>query len=361
MGIKKLQKFLSEKNIYSEYFNLNTYAKVQRQRLNTNNICIGIDFMLYAHKFSKSCDNMFIGFWSQTIKFLSCGITPIYIFDGKAPPEKSETIQERQEQKKAIIEKIENIRNQIKELVEITDAIIDDTSLDVNINKKTLEQLELEQQKLEQSIIHVRNSDIKKFKKMLDFIGISYLEANSEGDFLCAKLYNMGYINACLTDDMDMLPLGCKKVIRFNGSKIIEYDLDYTLKCLGINYNQFLDMCIVFGCDYLKLPFKINQDDVYMLIKKHGTFTRVVNYSSHSIYNKNNKRINEFMEHFIKTRELFITAKHKETVPKYYDVKIKKKLEIENIREFFKTNDYNIEIEDTLKSTLNHINKIFCI
>jgi 5'-3' exonuclease len=359
MGIKKLQKFLSEKNIYSEYFNLNTYAKIQRQKLNTSNICIGIDFMLYAHKFSKSYNNMFIGFWNQTIKFLSCGITPLYIFDGKAPPEKSETIQERQEQKKVIIEKIELIKGQIKELVEITDSIIDDTSLDVNINKKTLEQLELEQQKLEQSIVHIKNSDIKKFKKMLDFIGISYLEAESEGDFLCAKLFSSGYINACLTDDMDMLPLGCKKVIRFNGSKIIEYDMDYTLKCLGINYNQFLDMCIVFGCDYLKLPFRINQEDIYMLIKKYGTFTRVVNYSNHPVYNKNNKKIIEFMENFMKTRDLFITAKNKETIPKYYDVRIRKKLDIKEIREFFVSNSYNIEIEDNIQLTFAHINKIF--
>ena len=87
MGIKKLNKFLSQKGLIKSYYNINNY--VNKYKSMNKKLIIGVDFWLYANKFSHSFDGIiFIGFWNQIIKLLSHGIIPIYIIDGNAPLEK---------------------------------------------------------------------------------------------------------------------------------------------------------------------------------------------------------------------------------------------------------------------------------
>ena len=95
MGIKRLNKYLSDINAIKIH-DINKYF------LSYQNSVIAIDVMLYAHKYKFSCDNIFSAFINQIIHFLQNKIIPLYIIDGKAPSEKNDIINLRNNRKKKI-------------------------------------------------------------------------------------------------------------------------------------------------------------------------------------------------------------------------------------------------------------------
>src|SRR5437660_1034850 len=115
MGIRKLNKFLTNKNILNIYHNMqefvnkiklndctvnnNTDCQETMQQNNTSSgkIVIAIDFWLYVHKFlhSNRTDNILLGFWNQIMNMFSYGVIPLYIMDGYIPIEKQDRVNER--------------------------------------------------------------------------------------------------------------------------------------------------------------------------------------------------------------------------------------------------------------------------
>lgn len=60
-------------------------------------------------------------------------------------------------------------------------------------------------------------------------------------------------IYAAATEDMDTLTFGSKLLLRgFNSKKepITEINLDLILEGLKLNMDEFVDLCILCGCDY---------------------------------------------------------------------------------------------------------------
>src|SRR5207253_4499852 len=100
MGVRKLNKFLTTREIIRPYRNIQEFIiELRKSDENKNNshngkIVIAIDFWLYAHKFlhSSKSENILLGFWNQTLKFFSYGIIPIYVMDGSVPIEKQEKV-----------------------------------------------------------------------------------------------------------------------------------------------------------------------------------------------------------------------------------------------------------------------------
>ena len=62
---------------------------------------------------------------------------------------------------------------------------------------------------------------------------------------------------------MDILIYGCNKLIKLKKNKVIEYDIDYILDNLGISYEKFVYMCLLFGCDYVKPIPKMKPLELY--------------------------------------------------------------------------------------------------
>jgi flap endonuclease-1 len=63
----------------------------------------------------------------------------------------------------------------------------------------------------------------------------------------------MGYVDGVYTDDMDILTFGSPKIIKNLISlknKPQEINLNTILDKLNLSYNEFIDFCILLGCDY---------------------------------------------------------------------------------------------------------------
>mgnify|MGYP000571860250 CR=1 FL=1 len=77
---------------------------------------------------------------------------------------------------------------------------------------------------------------------------------------------------------MDILTFGTNKLIRKLSAKdnVVEYDLKILLKELGLSQEQFIDLCILLGCDYTPTIDKIGPKRAYELIKQYKSIDNMI-------------------------------------------------------------------------------------
>jgi len=245
MGIKNLNTFL-QKNA-SQGIKEDDISSLQGKSL-------AIDTSIFLYKFMYS--GRFIdNFLSQVSHLRSFNITPIYIFDGAPPKEKQEILNQRKEQKEKMYCKLDELYEKIKNMK--------NEGLDVK-------KLEKDYQAMKRKCISISRDDIINLKNVFDIFAVSYIQADSEADLLCCELYKKGVVQGCMSNDMDFLPSGCGVLIRnYNLSNMITvYNLETILESLEMTYDQFVDFCILCGCDYSpKIP-RLGAITAFNYIKK---------------------------------------------------------------------------------------------
>ena len=226
---------------------------------------IVIDISIYLYKFKGDGDiieNMYI----MCTLFKKYNITPIFIFDGKPPPEKYKTIKRRKDKKEAA----EREYNLTK------------AQLEKNISYKKKKEIQLKMKHLKKQFIRVKNWEIRAVKKLIEFYGFDYIEAECEADMLCAKMVIDGRADACLSDDMDLFVYGCPRVLRYltlKNEQVSLYDLSKILQILEISMKDFRRLCILAGTDYSP-PAKRKTFYYYFTLYKKYRDTEADNFYS---------------------------------------------------------------------------------
>lgn len=341
MGIKRMNKFLEDNNLIKIHNNINDFIrnskKLEFQVFNTRNKCyrIAIDTILYAHKFKYSYNDIAYGFINQIINFLSNRIIPIYIIDGLAPIEKSDIIKSRNSKKDKISLKIDSLEKDL-------------------LSESNPDKIKL----IKRKIINLKRSNIKITKEDLDEIilitqklGVPCIRANGEADSLIGKLYESKSIDACLSEDMDILIFGCKKMIKFSNKKIYEYDLDFILFKLGITYNDFLDMCILFGCDYLRPIAKLDTKYIY---------ENILNKNINNLIKDNVgvENYNNYLTEFENAKNIFINSIKNEKIENSF-FKIKKYINEDELNTYLQNSDlFKEKKKSELKANIIYINNL---
>lgn len=337
MGIRKLNKFLQETGLSTEYYDFRTFVSANKNAKDTC-LVIGIDFLLYAHKFTYSYKNMIDGFLNQALKLLSYNIIPLYVFDGTSPKEK-EAIHYLRDKKKF------NLENRLKNIYH-----------QLNIKDLDKNALLKEKERLEKLIININKNDINLVKKMFDIMHIPFIYASGEADAMCSTLYQKQIITACLSDDMDILVLGCKKLIKLQEGKIIEFDLDNILDKLGLTYDQFIEMGLLFGSDYLKVNLKIECIELYNLIKVYGSIENIIKYADHKIINMENDRCKKLLDKYNNIKDFYLVSPSKETITTDLMISISEQIDVNNLISLMITNNTNYINKEKILMYVKHIN-----
>jgi flap endonuclease-1 len=245
MGIKSLNAFI-KKHAYNGIKDI-TISELQ-------NKTIAIDTSIFMYKFMYS--HRFIdNFIQQLFHLKTFNIRPIYIFDGKPPDEKKEVLDSRKENKEKISNKIIELEEKKKNLTNIQE----------------IETITKEINNIRRKQIIVTKNDVDNLKKVFDILNVDYIQANCEADLLCCELYKNDKVYACLSNDMDFLPSGAGRLLRdYNLSNNLKlYDLNTILDNLKINYNQFVDFCILCGCDYTCKINRLGPETAFKVIKEY--------------------------------------------------------------------------------------------
>jgi len=227
MGIKNLNRFLRE-NCTNKSIN-----KVHLKQF-ANKIIV-IDTSIYLYRFLS--DEALLENMSLMISiFKSYKITPVFVFDGKPPPEKKQLLIQRLMEKKEAEEKFLNIQSTIESVTE---------------NEKL--SLLMEMDKLKRQFIRVTEDDIRKTKDLMDLHGITYYESLGEADELCAYFVKNRKAWGCLSDDMDMFLYGCQYVLRnisLVHHTVLFYNTRKILNELEMTEKEFCQIMVLSGTDY---------------------------------------------------------------------------------------------------------------
>ena len=198
------------------------------------------------------------GLLYRNVNFLSLGIKPVYVFDGKPPSLKTAEIERRKQIKKDATVKYEKA---------VAEGNMEDA------------------RKFAQQTTSMKDGMVKESKEFLSYFGIPYIEAPSEGEATAAHLTNTGQAYASASQDYDSILCGAKRLVRnFTSSgrrkipnrntyidvlpEIIE--TQKTLDAIGITREELIDVGILIGTDFNPDGFeRVGPKTAIKMIKQH--------------------------------------------------------------------------------------------
>lgn len=340
------------------------------------NKIISIDTSIFLYKYQYNESNYLISFLKQILKLLRNGITPFYIFDGKPPKEKNELLLERKIKKELSYAKIEllqiiknnneKIKNgeepdisfktiKYKNIKEEDVKKVYDKLIKNNVDEYTDDEIDKEIKKQNKKIINVRKEHIDDLIELLECVGIPYLKTNNEAEIVCAQLNKEKIVDGCFTEDSDYLTNSGNYLLRnfnINSKNVTLYKLHTLLKELELNNKQFVDFCILCGCDYTTKIIGIGSIKALSLIKKYKSIENII----HFINNNKTKYIVPDNFNYLKAREIFTTDIYCKSELNEIKKSIKiKKCDINKCIKFF--DDKKLMISSSLLKELKNYNK----
>jgi len=202
------------------------------------------------------------GLFYRTSNLIEFGIKPIFVFDGEPPKFKKRTLEKREKAKeeakkkwKEALEKGEEAITYAQAAAVLTDEMIEDS------------------------------------KKLLEYMGIPWIQAPSEGEAMCAYLCKKGVVFATGSQDYDSLLFGSPVLVRnlsITGKRKLPrkeayieikpeiIELEKALSSLGINQKQLIIIGILCGTDYAEGVKGIGPKTALKLVKENKTLKKVL-------------------------------------------------------------------------------------
>lgn len=196
------------------------------------------------------------GMFYRTVRMIDAGIKPVYVFDGKPPTMKGGELAKRH----ARAEQAQNDLAKAKE----------------SGNQEDIE-------KFSKRTVRATKQQSLDCKKLLQLMGVPVLDAPCEAESTCAKLCAAGKVFAVGTEDMDALTFGSTVLLRHltyaDAKKVppMEFRLADVLSGLELTMPQFIDVCILCGCDYTDKIKGVGPETALKKIKEYGSLDALLN------------------------------------------------------------------------------------
>ena len=141
-------------------------------------------------------------------------------------------------------------------------------------------------------MVKVTKEHVEEAKKLLTLMGVPYVEALCEAEAQCAqmclegnyffllevKIFSfltpvIGLVHAVSTEDMDALcfktPTLLRRLTMPEARKLPVQEISYEklMAVLGLTHDEFVDLCILMGCDYVPNIRGIGPKKAFELIK----------------------------------------------------------------------------------------------
>lgn len=229
MGIRYLNKYLMQ-NCKNK-----SIEKKHLSYLGGKKIVVDTSIYLYKYQAQNALQE---NFYHMISLFRKYNIHPLFVFDGKPPIEKMDTLKERKELKDIAETKYYDLNNSLENM----------DSDDEELRETIL----LEMEQLKRQFTKISDKNVKSVKKIMDAYGVSYYDAPGEADKVCAYLCEK-YQFPCMSDDMDMFVFECPFVIRqfqLSNGTFLFYKKDEILQELQMSFPLFKQICVLSGTDY---------------------------------------------------------------------------------------------------------------
>ncbi len=205
------------------------------------------------------------GLFYRTVKFMEYGIKPIYVFDGKSPDLKATENAARKKRREEAFKEWERLKSEGK--------------------TKEAYQKAMQATKVTKDIV-------TESKKLLEYMGVPYIQAESEGEAQAAFMNQSGQVWAVASQDYDSILFNCKRFIKnlsISGKRKIPRKDAYikinpeiietskVLEHLGISHEKLIWIAILIGTDFNPEGIKgVGPKKALEIVKKHETFDSVL-------------------------------------------------------------------------------------
>ncbi|EOY11791.1 5'-3' exonuclease family protein isoform 1 [Theobroma cacao] len=206
------------------------------------------------------------GMFTRTIRLLEAGIKPVYVFDGQPPDLKKQELAKRYSKRADATEDLQQ-------------------AMEAG-NKEDIE-------KFSKRTVKVTKQHNEDCKRLLRLMGVPVIEASSEAEAQCAALCKSGkailshhlflfQVYAVASEDMDSLTFGAPRFLRHlmdpssRKVPVMEFEVAKVLEELNLTMDQFIDLCILSGCDYCDSIRGIGGQTALKLIRQHGSIEHIL-------------------------------------------------------------------------------------
>ncbi|KAG0575487.1 hypothetical protein KC19_5G007200 [Ceratodon purpureus] len=195
------------------------------------------------------------GMFNRTIRVLEAGLKPVYVFDGKPPDLKKGELAKRYAKR-------------------------EDATEDLATAKEAGNEADVE--KYSKRTVKVTKQHNEDCRKLLRLMGVPVVEAPSEAEAECASLCKADKVYAVASEDMDSLTFGSTRFLRHlmeptsRKIPVMEFDIAKVLEGLDLTMDQFVDLCILCGCDYCDTIRGIGAQTALKLIRQHGSLESIL-------------------------------------------------------------------------------------
>lgn len=203
------------------------------------------------------------GLFYRTANWIEIGIKPVFVFDGEPPEFKKRTLEKREELK-------EEAKEKWKEALKKGEKAIT----------------------YAQAAAVLTEEMIEGSKKLLDVLGVPWVQAESEGEAQCAFMCRKKDVDFSASQDFDSILFGSPRLVRnlsITGKRKLPrkevyieikpevIELEEALGSLGINLKQLIAIGILVGTDYNPGGVKgIGPKKALALVKENKTLKKVL-------------------------------------------------------------------------------------
>lgn len=203
------------------------------------------------------------GMFNRTIRFMTEGIRPAFVFDGKPPQFKSGELLKRREKRAKAEEALK--------------AATEEGNIE-------------EQDKQSKRLVRAGHKENEDCKRLLELMGVPVVNAPCEAEAQASALAKAGLVYATGTEDMDALtfatPVLLRKMTFANASKSTVQQMNYqkAIEGLELTHEQFVDLCILLGCDYTDSIRGVGPKTALKLVKEHGNIETILKHLDRKKY-----------------------------------------------------------------------------
>ncbi|MEM3696288.1 MAG: flap endonuclease-1 [Candidatus Bathyarchaeia archaeon] len=226
------------------------------------------------------------GLLYRTSNLVEMGIKPIYVFDGTPPTLKEVEIKRRMKAKEEALIKYEQA-----------------------IKEGKIEEARM----YAQATSRLKDYMAEDSKKLLDLMGIPWIQAPSEGEAQAAHIVKRGDADYCASQDYDSLLFGAPRLVRnvtISGRRKLPsknvyievipevVELESVLQECDITYEQLIDVGILIGTDFNPEGVKgLGPKTALKLIKEYGNIENAMPYLKNAEFPVEPQRIREIFLH----------------------------------------------------------------
>jgi flap endonuclease-1 len=226
------------------------------------------------------------GLLYRTSNLVEIGIKPIYVFDGAPPALKEVEIKRRKRVKEEALVQYE----------------------------RALKEGKVEEARMyAQATSHLKDYMADDSKRLLDLLGIPWVQAPSEGEAQAAHMTKKDDADYCASQDYDSLLFGAPRFVRnitVSGRRKLPskniyvevipevVDLGQVLRECGITYEQLIDVGILIGTDFNPDGIKgLGPKTALRMIKEYGNLEKAIPHITYAEFPVEPGRIREIFLH----------------------------------------------------------------